>query len=155
MCYFYNDRGIPFSRTLAIRSAAFLGDFSQSERRSLVVDFQRHRLASTCSNCPTTAKRVSCVTSCAMLLVWTQALSCPNTTSPGQSTWERCVRLPEPRMWLDLSEQTSVCHLNKRRDMKDLPSLHLSLFKTEWVLRNFGPLSRIKGDAVSAAQSNF
>lgn len=152
MCYFYNDRAIPFSRTLEIRSAAFLGDFSLSEKRNPVVDFQRHQLASTCSNCPTTAKRVSCVTSCAMLLVWTQALSCPNNNFTWtiralcSATWTKNVtRL----IWTD------VCHLNKRRDMKDLPSLHLSLFKTEWALRNFSPLSRMKGDAVSAAQSNF
>lgn len=108
MCYFCNDRAIPFSRTLEIHLAAFLGDFSLSERRNLVVDFQRHQLVSTCSNCPTTAKRVSCVTSCAMLLAWTQALSCPNTTSPGHGSI----------MFGYLNQECDLLYLNSRLSPK-------------------------------------
>ncbi len=100
--YFCTNGTFPVCRTLETRSAVFLGAFSPSARRSLVVDFPLHRRASTCSSCPTTARRASCATSCATLSVWTQALSSPNSVASGQSSQESCVRRPERRMRLGL-----------------------------------------------------
>lgn len=66
------------SRTLETPWAVFSEDSSPFARRSPAVDFPLRRHASTCSSCPTTAKRASCATSCATLLAWTPALSSPN-----------------------------------------------------------------------------
>lgn len=68
----------PVSRTPETHSAVFLGAFSPSAKKSLVDDFPRHQRASTSSNCLTTARRASCVTSCAMLSAWTRASSSLN-----------------------------------------------------------------------------
>lgn len=57
----------PVSRTPETRLAVSLGAFLPSAKKSLVDDFPRHQRASTFSNCLTTARRASCVTSCAML----------------------------------------------------------------------------------------
>lgn len=153
------NRAFPVSRTLETPLAAFLGAFSLSARRSPVADFPLHPRASTCSSCPTTARRASCATSCATLSVWTPALSSPNSVAPGQSSQEGCVKQPEPNKRLGSPGPEPVTQkghqLNKRGIMKDLQTFLLSLLKTGRALLYFSPLPHIKGDAVSAAQSNF
>lgn len=77
-CYTYSNRALPVLRTPETPLAVFFGAFLLSAKRSPVVDFPLHLRASTCSSCPTTARRASCATSCAMLSAWTLALSSPN-----------------------------------------------------------------------------
>lgn len=89
-------------RTLETHLAVFLGAFSLSARRSLVVDFPLRRRASTCSSCPTTAKRAFCATSCATLSAWTPALSSPNSAASGQSSQESFVQQSGPSTRLGL-----------------------------------------------------
>lgn len=108
----------PVSRTPETPSAVFSGAFSQSARRSLVVDFPLHQHALTCSSCLITARRASCVTSCATLSVWTQALSSPNSAAPGQSLQEARVMQPELKKRLHIPglqpAKSEEGHLNKR-----------------------------------------
>lgn len=84
------------SRTLETPWAVFSEVSSPFARRSPAVDFPLRQHALICSNCPTTAKRASCVTNCATLLAWTPALSSPNSTASGRSTQHSCVMVPEP-----------------------------------------------------------
>ena len=105
MCYAFmwdicTNRAFHVSRTPETHLEVFLGAFLQSARRSLVVDFPLHQHASTCSSCPTTARRASCATNCATLSVWTQALSSPNSFASRQSSQESCVQQPGSSMRL-------------------------------------------------------
>lgn len=120
----------PVSRTPETHSAVFLGAFSPSAKKSLVDVFPHHQRASTSSNCLTTARRASCVTSCAMLLAWTRASSYLNSSSSGQATQEGCVGLPKTRLWGSVYvEPARSVALNYRRVMKDSLTL---LFKLGW-----------------------
>lgn len=75
--YFY----ILCLRTQEILWAVSWGDFSQSARRNLVVDFPLRQHASTCSSCPITARRAFYAISWDMPSAWTQALSSPNSAA--------------------------------------------------------------------------
>lgn len=120
---------VPASRTPETHLAVFLGAFSPSAKKSLVDDFPRHQRASTSSNCLTTARRASCVTSCAMLSAWTRALSSLNSSSSGQATQEG-VGLPQSRLWGSIYvEPARSAALNYRRVTRDLLTL---LFKMGW-----------------------
>lgn len=130
---------LPASRTPETRLAVFLGAFSPSAKKSLVDDFPRHQRASTSSNCLTTARRASCVTSCAMLSAWTRASSSLNSCSSVQAAQEGCVGLSKSRLWGSIYVQPARSEaLNDRRVMKD------SLSFLNWDERNYSSLPDVE-----------
>lgn len=99
----HSDHFLSLPRTPETHSAVFLGAFSPSAKKSPVVGFPRRQRASTSSNCPTTARRASCATSCAMPSAWTRASSSLNSPSPGQAYtrgWCWAVSIHTPRLRL-------------------------------------------------------
>ena len=152
------------SRTLETPSAVSSGAFSPFGRRSPVVDFPRHPHASTCSSCPTTARRASCATSCATLSVWTRALSSPNSAASGQSAPKSCDQLHKASRglsYLDWSLSHLRSSVEQKGVMKELYSLLFLFLSCEklhelWWSELFCiSLSPIKGDTATAAQSIF
>lgn len=146
-------------RTLETPSAVFSEGSSPSERRSPAVDFPLRQRASTCSNCPTTAKRASCATNCATLLAWTPALSSPNSTAAGRTTQRSCVMVPEPNKGRVVLSWCGFCLIrvpsSQWRWRGRSPQGHTdSPFGLYMEVCDFRPLDGINGNAVSAAQSS-
>lgn len=130
----------PVSRTPETRLAVSLGAFLPSAKKSLVDDFPRHQRASTFSNCLTTARRASCVTSCAMLSAWTRASSSLNSSSSGQASQEGYVGLSKSRVWGSVYVEPARSEaLNYRRVTKDSLTL---FFKLGWAWLQLTPLHR-------------